>query len=131
MMYSNYDGATYNLHGSYGEPPAVSFVSPSSYYGDPTRVFDSSGDEKLVGNQVIGPSGTSAIIPTNDKAGSEDGTIGFLQMAKDVGVVLLSYLLGVEEKEDYYNPKPLDNTSKRKEETSDTLEFIQPLMVGN
>ena len=49
MMYSNYDGATYSLAGSYGKNPDVSFVSPSSYYGDPTRVFDSSGDEKIVG----------------------------------------------------------------------------------
>ena len=75
------------------------------------------------------PLGTSAIVPTNDKAGSEHGAGGLLQMAKDVGVVFLSYLLGLEEKEDYYNPNPIEDTSKRKEEASDALEFIQPFMV--
>ena len=49
-MYSDYDAALYGLSGA--PSPAVSYVSPSSYYGDPTRVFDSSEGEELVGKIV-------------------------------------------------------------------------------
>ena len=49
-MYSDYDVALYGLSGA--PSPAVSYVSPSSYYGDPTRVFDSSEGEELVGKFI-------------------------------------------------------------------------------
>ena len=48
-MYADYDASLYGLSGA---SPAVSYVSPSSYYGDPTRVFDSSEGEELVGEFV-------------------------------------------------------------------------------
>ena len=48
-MYSNHDSELYGLSGYQGASPAVNFVSPSTYYGDPTRVFDSSEGEELVG----------------------------------------------------------------------------------
>ena len=48
-MYADYDASLYGLSGA---SPAVSYVSPSSYYGDPTRVFDSSEGEELVGKFV-------------------------------------------------------------------------------
>ena len=52
MMYSDHDSSLYGLSGSYGASPAVSYVSPSSYYGDPTRVFDSSEGEEIVGENL-------------------------------------------------------------------------------
>ena len=48
-MYANYDSALNGLSGYQDSSPAVNFVSPSTYYGDPTRVFDSSEGEELVG----------------------------------------------------------------------------------
>ena len=48
-MYANHDSSSYGLSGYQGATPAVNFVSPSTYYGDPTRVFDSSEGEELVG----------------------------------------------------------------------------------
>ena len=48
-MYSDYDASVYGLSGA---SPAVNYVSPSSYYGDPTRVFDSSEGEELVGKRI-------------------------------------------------------------------------------
>ena len=53
MMYSNSYMDSYDFYGnsgsgSYGASPSINFVSPSSYYGDPTRVFDSAEEEELV-----------------------------------------------------------------------------------
>ena len=50
MMYSNYDSEIYGMSGYSEAPPSVNYVSPSSYYGDPTRVFDSSEGEEIIGN---------------------------------------------------------------------------------
>ena len=52
MMYNEYDSSLNGLAGSYGASPAVSYVSPSSYYGDPTRVFDSSEGEEILGKTM-------------------------------------------------------------------------------
>ncbi len=48
-MYADYDSALYGLSGYQGGNTDINFVSPSSYYGDPTRIFDSSEGEELVG----------------------------------------------------------------------------------
>ena len=53
MMYSNYDSDVYGMSGYSEAPPSVNYVSPSSYYGDPTRVFDSSEGEEIIGNHDL------------------------------------------------------------------------------
>ena len=52
-MYANYDSGLNGLSGYQSSSPAVNFVSPSTYYGDPTRVFDSSEGEELVGKYSL------------------------------------------------------------------------------
>ena len=78
---------------------------------------------------VFNKKGTPAKIPTNDQSGGDTTTSGIFQLAKDIGVVLLSFALGVDE-EDYYNPTALQGGSERKEETSGLQPYIQPLMVS-
>ena len=53
MMYSNYDSEIYGMSGYSEAPPSVNYVSPSSYYGDPTRVFDSSEGEEIIGSYSL------------------------------------------------------------------------------
>ena len=53
MMYSNYDADIYGMSGYSDVPPSVNYVSPSSYYGDPTRVFDSSEGEEIIGSYIF------------------------------------------------------------------------------
>ena len=53
MMYSNYDSGMYDAMSGYEVPPSVNYVSPSSYYGDPTRVFDSSEGEEIIGSYIF------------------------------------------------------------------------------
>ena len=43
----------YDAMSGYEVPPSVNYVSPSSYYGDPTRVFDSSEGEEIIGSYIF------------------------------------------------------------------------------
>ena len=59
--------------------------------------------------------GTKDIIPTNGNTGPGNNSGGIFQLAKDIGVVLISYMLGVDE-EDYYNPTIIQNSATRKKD---------------
>ena len=52
------------------------------------------------------------------------------QLAKDIGVVLVSYLMGFDE-EDYYNPTPLQSGAERKDDDSSQSNLISPIMVND
>ena len=55
-------------------------------------------------------------------------------MAKDIGIVLLSFLVGLGDNTEYYNPTPVDEVGDRivpgRRKHSEGLEFIQPLAVS-
>ena len=50
------------------------------------------------------------------------------QLVKDVGVVLLSYMMGIDEG-DYYNPTPLPTGADRKDEDLGQLNAVPPIAI--
>ena len=75
--------------------------------------------------------GTKNIIPTNGNTGPGNNSGGIFQLAKDIGVVLISYMLGVDE-EDYYNPTIIQNSATRKKDEEEIhLHDIPQIKVYN
>ena len=68
---------------------------------------------QFLSQSIYFDAGTKDIIPTNGNTGPGDNSGGIFQLAKDIGVVLISYMLGVDE-EDYYNPTIIQNSATRK-----------------
>ena len=52
------------------------------------------------------------------------------QLAKDIGVVLVSYMMGFDE-EDYYNPTPVHSGAERKDDDSSQLNANSPIIMVN
>ena len=70
--------------------------------------------------------GTSAKIPSNEKEDSSASSFGgVFQLAKDIGVVLLSFMLNIAE-EDYYNPTPLTTGADRKDTEENKFNLVSP-----
>ena len=73
--------------------------------------------------------GNAAKIPSNEKGNYDSTSGGVFQFAKDIGMVLISFMLGIDE-EDYYNPTLIQGGAERNDEGTKLLNSILPEMVS-
>ena len=74
--------------------------------------------------------GNAAKIPSNENTNSESTSGGVFQLAKDIGMVLISFMLGIDE-EDYYNPTLIQGGAQRNDEGQHQINNILPELVSS
>ena len=92
------------------ESSDIRFRNDQDYYVHEIRLW-----VQFLWQSIYFYAGTKDIIPTNGNTGPGNDSGGIFQLAKDIGVVLISYMLGVDE-EDYYNPTIIQNSATRKKD---------------